>query len=165
MAHDPRTGKRLGVLVATSDVLCALRDKQGSSCRTRGRSDFYDIDAPGNVNALKVCGARENCPRDVRVTRPLGKMLAITGASVSVKSTLVGRNSRSNPATYVGFYDTIRDLFTAAPLSVEREYKAGRLCGACKGARLRIVGMKRRLGLHGNVVAHPAPPLFHALTV
>ena len=28
-----------------------------------------------------------------------------------------------------------------------------------------IVGMKRRLGLHGTVVAHPAPPLFHALTV
>ena len=29
-------------------------------------------------------------------------------------------------ATYVGFYDTIRDLFTTAPLAVERGYKAGR---------------------------------------
>ncbi len=28
-----------------------------------------------------------------------------------------------------------------------------------------IVGMKRRLGLHGNVMARPAPPLFYALPV
>src|SRR4029078_7954520 len=47
----------------------------------------------------------------------------------------IGRNSRSNPATYVGFYDTIRDLFTAAPLSVERGYKPGRFSFNVKGGR------------------------------
>ena len=46
-----------------------------------------------------------------------------------------GRNSRSNPATYVGFYDTIRDLFTQAPLSIEREYKPGRFSFNVKGGR------------------------------
>ncbi|MEO8369692.1 MAG: excinuclease ABC subunit UvrA, partial [Candidatus Solibacter sp.] len=46
-----------------------------------------------------------------------------------------GRNSRSNPATYIGFYDTIRDLFTQAPLAVEREYKAGRFSFNVKGGR------------------------------
>ena len=37
----------------------------------------------------------------------------------------LGRNSRSNPATYVGFYDDIRKLFAGLPLSKERGYKAG----------------------------------------
>ena len=49
--------------------------------------------------------------------------------------TPIGRNSRSNPATYIGFYDNIRDLFTAAPLSVERGYKAGRFSFNVKGGR------------------------------
>jgi excinuclease ABC subunit A len=54
---------------------------------------------------------------------------------VSIDQTPIGRNSRSNPATYIGFYDSIRDLFTAAPLSVEREYKAGRFSFNVKGGR------------------------------
>ena len=45
---------------------------------------------------------------------------------VSIDQAPIGRNSRSNPATYIGFYDNIRDLFTQAPLAVERGYKAGR---------------------------------------
>jgi len=54
---------------------------------------------------------------------------------VNIDQTPIGRNSRSNPATYIGFYDTIRDLFTQAPLSVEREYKAGRFSFNVKGGR------------------------------
>ena len=54
---------------------------------------------------------------------------------VNIDQTPIGRNSRSNPATYVGFYDTIRDLFTQAPLSVEREYKPGRFSFNVKGGR------------------------------
>jgi excinuclease ABC subunit A len=54
---------------------------------------------------------------------------------VNIDQQPIGRNSRSNPATYIGFYDNIRDLFTAAPLSVEREYKAGRFSFNVKGGR------------------------------
>ncbi len=54
---------------------------------------------------------------------------------VSIDQLPIGRNSRSNPATYVGFYDTIRDLFTNAPLSVERDYKPGRFSFNVKGGR------------------------------
>ncbi|MDQ3697212.1 MAG: excinuclease ABC subunit UvrA [Gemmatimonadota bacterium] len=54
---------------------------------------------------------------------------------VNIDQSPIGRNSRSNPATYVGFYDTIRDLFTAAALSVERGYKPGRFSFNVKGGR------------------------------
>ena len=54
---------------------------------------------------------------------------------INIDQTPIGRNSRSNPATYIGFYDTIRDLFTEAPLSKEREYKPGRFSFNVKGGR------------------------------
>jgi excinuclease ABC subunit A len=54
---------------------------------------------------------------------------------VNIDQSPIGRNSRSNPATYIGFYDSIRDLFTQAPLSVERGYKAGRFSFNVKGGR------------------------------
>jgi excinuclease ABC subunit A len=54
---------------------------------------------------------------------------------VNIDQSAIGRNSRSNPATYVGFYDEIRDLFTQAPLSIEREYRPGRFSFNVKGGR------------------------------
>ena len=54
---------------------------------------------------------------------------------VNIDQSPIGRNSRSNPATYVGFYDAIRDLFTESPLAVERDYKPGRFSFNVKGGR------------------------------
>jgi excinuclease ABC subunit A len=74
-------------------------------------------------------------------TRTLpGEHTGIDGAEhvhkvVNIDQSPIGRNSRSNPATYIGFYDTIRDLYTRAPLSVERGYKAGRFSFNVKGGR------------------------------
>ena len=74
-------------------------------------------------------------------TRTLpGEHDAVDGAEhvhkvISIDQSPIGRNSRSNPATYVGFYDAIRDLFTSAPLSVEREYLPGRFSFNVKGGR------------------------------
>jgi excinuclease ABC subunit A len=74
-------------------------------------------------------------------TRTLpGDHRALEGAEhvhrvVNIDQSAIGRNSRSNPATYIGFYDTIRDLFARAPLSVERSYKVGRFSFNVKGGR------------------------------
>jgi excinuclease ABC subunit A len=54
---------------------------------------------------------------------------------VNIDQSPIGRNSRSNPATYIGFYDAIRDLFARAPLSVERGYKSGRFSFNVPGGR------------------------------
>ena len=54
---------------------------------------------------------------------------------VSIDQLPIGRNSRSNPATYIGFYDAIRELFSRTPVSVERGYKAGRFSFNVKGGR------------------------------
>ncbi len=54
---------------------------------------------------------------------------------VAIDQTAIGRSSRSNPATYVGFYDAIRTLFAAQPLSEERKYTAGRFSFNVKGGR------------------------------
>src|SRR5205085_7105092 len=54
---------------------------------------------------------------------------------VDIDQSAIGRNSRSNPATFIGFYDNIRELFARAPLSVERGYKSGRFSFNVKGGR------------------------------
>ena len=54
---------------------------------------------------------------------------------VSIDQSPIGRNSRSNPATYIGFYDSIRDLFANTPMSTEREYKPGRFSFNVAGGR------------------------------
>jgi excinuclease ABC subunit A len=54
---------------------------------------------------------------------------------INIDQSPIGRNSRSNPSTYIGFYDNIRTLFAKLDLSLERGYKPGRFSFNVKGGR------------------------------
>jgi len=54
---------------------------------------------------------------------------------INIDQSPIGRNSRSNPSTYVGFYDQIRTLFAGTELAKERGYKPGRFSFNVKGGR------------------------------
>ncbi|MGI5891250.1 MAG: excinuclease ABC subunit UvrA [Bacillota bacterium] len=47
----------------------------------------------------------------------------------------IGRTPRSNPATYTGLFDLVRDLFSQTPESKARGYKPGRFSFNVKGGR------------------------------
>jgi excinuclease ABC subunit A len=76
----------------------------------------------------------------------VGKMKRITGVEyldkvINIDQSPIGRTPRSNPATYTGLFDEIRNLFSMLPESKLRGYKSGRFsfnvrggrCEACKG--------------------------------
>ncbi len=54
---------------------------------------------------------------------------------VVVDQSPLGKSPRSNPATYTGAFDLVRDLFSHLPLSRQRGYKAGRFSFNVKGGR------------------------------
>ncbi len=83
-----------------------------------------------------------------------GKHTAITGLAqvdrvVEVDQTPIGRTPRSNPATYTGIFDAIRQTFARVPEAKIRGYELGRFsfnvkggrCEACQGQGVRRIEM------------------------
>lgn len=96
----------------------------------------------------------ENLSRLLRGETNLSGVDSIEGADriariLEVDQTPIGKTPRSCPATYVGFYNAIRNLFAGAPEAAARGYTASRFsfnnadgaCPHCKGQGMRTIEM------------------------
>ena len=79
--------------------------------------------------------------RDLNRARTIpGKNKGIEGIDqldkvIDIDQSPIGRTPRSNPATYTGVFDMIRDLFASTPDAKARGYKKGRFSFNVKGGR------------------------------
>ena len=79
--------------------------------------------------------------RDLNRARTIpGKHKRIEGLEqvdkvINIDQSPIGRTPRSNPATYTGMFDLIRDLFAGTPDAKARGYKKGRFSFNVKGGR------------------------------
>jgi excinuclease ABC subunit A len=106
-------------------TLTAITGVSGS-----GKSTLMsDILYPALVNRL----SKEN-------PQPEGDYESLTGMEfldkvIAIDQSPIGRTPRSNPATYVGVFGAIRDLFASLPEAKVRGYKPGRFSFNVKGGR------------------------------
>ena len=84
--------------------------------------------------------------RDLNRARTIpGKHKNITGIKkldkvINIDQSPIGRTPRSNPATYTGVFDMIRDLFAGTPDAKAKGYKKGRFSFNVKGGRCEACG-------------------------
>lgn len=84
-----------------------------------------------------------------------GPITSITGLEhldkvIDIDQQPIGRTPRSNPATYVKLFDSIRELFAQTPEAKVRGYEVGRFsfntkggrCEACEGAGVQMIDMQ-----------------------
>lgn len=99
----------------------------------------------GHVLASRLRDRRSGPGPDAAGVEVVGKI----ERTIELDQSPIGRTPRSNPATYTGIFDRIRDMFAARSEAVTRGWGKGRFsfnvaggrCEACQGAGVDRIGM------------------------
>ncbi|HEU0316602.1 MAG TPA: excinuclease ABC subunit UvrA, partial [Solirubrobacteraceae bacterium] len=83
------------------------------------------------ANRLHRARQRPGPHKEIRGLEQLDKIIAVDQSPI-------GRTPRSNPATYTGLFDVIRDLFSKTVEARARGYKPGRFSFNVKGGRCEV---------------------------
>jgi excinuclease ABC subunit A len=118
--------KRVDVKVPLG-VLCCVTGVSGSGKSTLVNEVLYKAVA----NRLHRVKQRPGAHRRISGLEELDKI-------ISVDQSPIGRTPRSNPATYIGLFDQIRDLFSKTQEARARGYKPGRFSFNVKGGRCEV---------------------------
>ena len=110
-----------------SGVLCCVTGVSGSGKSTLVNEVLYKAVA----NRLHRTRQRAGAHRRITGLDQLDKI-------ISVDQSPIGRTPRSNPATYIGLFDQIRELFSKTQEARARGYKPGRFSFNVKGGRCEV---------------------------
>ncbi len=108
-------------------VFCSVTGVSGSGKSTLVNDVLYKAVA----NRLHRTRQRAGVHRRIEGLDQLDKI-------ISVDQSPIGRTPRSNPATYIGLFDQIRELFSKTQEARARGYKPGRFSFNVKGGRCEV---------------------------
>jgi excinuclease ABC subunit A len=156
-AKQSRTGPFLARKQAViKDAVTKKSDGHFLTVREARANNLRDVDARFPVGLLTVVTGVSGSGKSTLVNDVLAAAAArkLNGATritpgvhrhienldhfeklVQVDQSPIGRSPRSNPATYVGLLDHLRDLFAQVPLAKVRGYKASRFSFNVRGGR------------------------------
>ncbi|HEX8052464.1 MAG TPA: hypothetical protein VF517_05685, partial [Thermoleophilaceae bacterium] len=108
-------------------VFCCVTGVSGSGKSTLVNEVLYKAVA----NRLHKAKLRPGAHRRVTGLEQVDKI-------INIDQSPIGRTPRSNPATYTGLFDPIRDLFSRTQEARARGYKPGRFSFNVKGGRCEV---------------------------
>ncbi len=108
-------------------VFCCVTGVSGSGKSTLVNEVLYKAVA----NRLHRAKMRPGAHRRIRGLDQVDKI-------ISIDQSPIGRTPRSNPATYTGVFDSIRELFSRTQEARARGYKPGRFSFNVKGGRCEV---------------------------
>ncbi len=129
--------KNVTVKIPLGKLIC-VTGVSGSGKSTLINETLYPI-----LNKEIYRGVKEPLPyKSISGTKYIDKI-------IDIDQSPIGRSSRSNPATYTGVFQEIRNLFAQTPEAQIRGYKPGRFsfnvkdgrCPVCEGAGIRTIEM------------------------